>query len=374
VFAVRRTLRRPGGWLRGPWRRMVVTGSSGIVGWGAYIPRYRLPADEVARLWGWDPGVPRGLGVEEKAVAGVDEDSVTIGFEAALNALRRAGVDPGLIGAVFFGSESKPYAVKPSATIIAEAVGATPDTMASDLEFACRAGSEGLRAALGLVEAGRIRYGLVIGADTAQASPGDVLEFTAASGGAAFVVGPASESAAVLEDVYTYVTDTPDFWRRGLSPYPAHGEGFTGEPAYFHHIESAVRGLFEKTGLRPGDFDYAVFHQPNGKFPLRVARRLGFPREKVLPGLVTPRIGNTYNGSALLGFARVLEVAEPGARVLVAPFGSGSGADAYSFVVTEKAVERRGLAPLVDDYINNRRVIDYAEYAKMRGLLIRTTG
>lgn len=335
------------------------------------MPRYRVKAEEIARVWGWEPSVPRSLGVEEKAVAGVDEDSVTMGVEAALNAIARAGVEPGRIGAVFFGTESKPYAVKPSATIVAEALGVTPETMASDLEFACRAASEGLRSALALVEAGHVEYALVIGSDTAQASPGDVLEFTAASGAAALVVGPSGDSVAVLEGVYTYVTDTPDFWRGAHSPYPLHGEGFTGEPAYFHHIESAVKGLMERLGLRPGDFDYAVFHQPNGRFPLRVAQRLGFPREKVLPGLVTPRIGNTYNASALLGFARVLDQARPGQRILLAPFGSGAGSDAYSFLVTDRIEERRGRAPSVDDYMEAKRYVDYAVYAKMRGLYTR---
>lgn len=344
---------------------------SGVAGWGAYVPRYRLRAEEVVRVWGWEPGTPRGLGVEEKAVAGVDEDSLTMGFEAALNALRRAGVDASAVGAVFFGSESKPYAVKPAATIIAEALGATPSTMASDLEFACRGASEGLRSALALVEAGYMSYALVVGSDTAQANPGNVLEFTAASGAAALVVGPASDSAAVLEGVYTYVTDTPDFWRGAHSRYPLHGEGFTGEPAYFHHIVEAVKGLMEQLGLGPGDFDYAVFHQPNGKFPLRVADRLGIPREKVKPGLVTPLIGNTYNASALIGFCRVLDQARPGERILVAPFGSGAGSDAYSFLVTDRVEERRRRAPSVDDYLARKKYIGYAEYAKMRGIIDR---
>ncbi len=345
--------------------------SSGVVGWGGYVPRYRIKAEEIVRVWGWDPSVPSGLGVKEKAVEGIDEDSLTMGYEAALNALRRARVDPREIKAVFFGSESKPYAVKPAATIIAEALGITPETMASDLEFACRAGSEGLRAALALVEAGYMRYALAIGADTAQANPGDVLEFTASSGAAAFVVGPASESVAVLEGVYTYVTDTPDFWRGQHSRYPMHGEGFTGEPAYFHHIESAVKGLMEQLGLKPSDFDYAIFHQPNGKFPLRVGARLGIPKEKILPGLVTPIIGNTYNASALIGFARVLDQAKPGQRILVAPFGSGAGSDAYSFIVTDKIEEVRDLAPKVDDYIARKKYVDYGMHAKMRRLYMR---
>lgn len=344
---------------------------AGIVGWGAYIPRYRLRAGEITKLWGFSPGTAEGLMVEEKAVEGVDEDAVTIGYEAARNAIRRAGVRPEDIGAVFFGTESKPYAVKPSATIVAEALGVSPNTMASDLEFACRAGSEGLRASIALTASGMVKYALVIGADTAQANPGDVLEYTASSGGAAFVVGPAEEAAAVFEASYTYVTDTPDFWRRDGMPYPLHGEAFTGEPSYFAHIVSAAKGLMEETGLRPEDFDYAVFHQPNGSFPLRVGKQLGFPKEKILPGLLTPKIGNTYNGSAFLGLARLLDTVRPGSRILVVPFGSGAGADAYSVVVTERVTEKRQLAPLVDEYVNRKLYVRYGEYVKQRGMLLR---
>ncbi len=343
---------------------------AGIHGWGAYVPRYRLPTSEIARVWGWPPHQYKGLNVKAKAVAGPDEDSTTMGIEAALNAIARAGVDASRIGAVFFGSESKVYAVKPSATIIAEVVGATPSTMASDLEFACRAGSEGIKAAIGLVSSGMIEYGLVVASDTAQAEPGDVLEFTAASGAAAFVIGPSSGAAAVFEASYTYVTDTPDFWRRAEKPYPRHGEGFTGDPAYFAHIRGAVEGLFEKTGLKPSDFDYAIFHQPNGKFPVRIGKMLGFTMEQIEPGLVTPMIGNTYNASALLGLARVLDRAKPGERILLAPFGSGAGSDAYSIVVTDAVEERREKAPSVDDYLARQKEIDYALYARFRRILV----
>ncbi len=342
---------------------------AGIHGWGAYIPIYRLPLSEIARTWGWHPEQYKGLAVEEKAVAGPDEDATTMGYEAARNAIARAQIKPSEIQAVFFGTESKPYAVKPSATIIAEALGITPLTMASDLEFACRAASEGMRALSGMASSGLIKYGLVIGSDTAQANPGDVLEFTAASGAAAFVIGPTSGAAAIIEDSVTFVTDTPDFWRRAQEPYPLHGEGFTGEPAYFYHIKNAVKTLFDKSGLRPTDFKYAIFHQPNGKFPLKVGQDLGFTMEQLKDGLVTPMIGNTYNASALMGFAKVLDKAKPGDRILLAPFGSGAGSDAYSIVVTDAVEAKKPLAPTVDQYLARKVTIDYSAYSKNRGII-----
>ena len=73
-------------------------------------PIYRLPAAEVARVWG---GSDEGLPIKEKSVPGLDEDMVTMSIEASRNALARAGIKPELIRAVWVGSESHPYAVKP---------------------------------------------------------------------------------------------------------------------------------------------------------------------------------------------------------------------------------------------------------------------
>ena len=255
----------------------------GIVSYGAYIPRYRIDTAEIARVWGEDPGrAKRGLLVESKAVAGPDEDACTMAVEASRYALRRWGGDPEDIDVIYVGSESYPYAVKPTASILADALGASPHVMAVDLEFACKAATAGLISAMAMVKAGYSRYGLAVGSDTAQGAPGDALEYTAASGAAAFIVGSRGV-VATLNGFFSYTTDTPDFWRRALRPYPRHGGRFTGEPAYFKHVLSAARGIMEQMGTGPEDYDYAVFHQPNTKFPLSAARRLGFPKEKVLP-------------------------------------------------------------------------------------------
>jgi len=336
----------------------------GIVGYGAYVPRYRLPAREVARVWTGGTG---DTPIAEKAVPGLDEDTVTIAIEAARNALARAGgVDPTLIRAVWVGSESHPYAVKPTSTIVAEAIGATPHTQAGDWEFACKAGTEAFQAAIGFVGSGMARYALAIGADTAQARPGDALEYTAAAGGAAYLLGPAEESLAVIEGSISYVTDTPDFWRRAHRHYPSHGGRFTGQPAYFHHIIEAARRLMEAIGTTPSDYAYAVFHQPNLKFPRSVAKRLGFTPEQIAPGLLVNEIGNTYAASSMIGLTAVLDQARPGDRILLVSFGSGAGSDAISLEVTEAVEERRDRAPRTRDYIARRTEIDYAIYVRYR--------
>lgn len=338
----------------------------GIVGYGAYIPRYRLPGKEISRVW------TNGLGgspVIEKAVAGLDEDVTTMSIEAARNALARAQISPTELRAVWVGSESHPYSVKPTSTIVAESIGTTPNIQAADWEFACKAGTEAVQASIGIVGSGMGRYTMSIGMDTAQGRPGDALEYTAASGGAAFIIGGAENALAIYQGSYSYVTDTPDFWRRADVPYPSHGDRFTGEPAYFHHTYSAASNLMDMMGSKPEDYTYAVFHQPNVKFPSKLGQMLGFAPEQFKDGLLCGYIGNVYSGSSMIGLSAVLDIAKPGDRILMISYGSGAGSDAFDLVVTDKILERQALAPTTQDYINRRTEIDYATYIRYRSKL-----
>jgi hydroxymethylglutaryl-CoA synthase len=338
----------------------------GIVGYGAYIPRYRLPGKDIARVW------TNGLGgspVKEKAVAGLDEDVITMSIEAARNAAKRAQISPQLLRAVWVGSESHPYAVKPTSTIVAESIGASPNIQAADWEFACKAGTEAVQASIGLIGSGMGRYALSIGMDTAQGRPGDALEYTAASGGAAFILGAADEAVAIYQGSYSFVTDTPDFWRRAEQTYPSHGDRFTGEPAYFNHTLSAASQLMEMLGTTAQDYTYAVFHQPNVKFPSRAAQLLGFSQEQIAPGLLADEIGNVYSGSCMLGLTAILDIAKAGDRILMVSYGSGAGSDAFDLLVTNNIDSKRNLAPSTQDYILRRTEIDYATYTRYRGKL-----
>lgn len=344
---------------------------AGIVGYGAYVPRNRIKAEEIARQWGKDPAtIRRGLLLEEKSVPGLDEDTITISVSAGRSALKRAGVDPQRIGAVYIGSESHPYAVKPSGTVVAEALGIGPEVHVADFEFACKAGTEAMFVALGLVESKRMDYALAIGADTSQGAPNDALEFSASAGGAAYVFGRDNLMVEVLE-TYSYTTDTPDFWRREGRFYPRHGGRFTGEPAYFKHVLASARAILAKAKLRPADFRFAVFHMPNGKFPLSAGRTLGFEKPQLETGWVVPSMGNTYSGSSPTGLAAILDVADPGDLILITSFGSGAGSDSFVLRATKRLAERRGLAPTVRSMLDGpRRYVTYGEYARDREKII----
>jgi hydroxymethylglutaryl-CoA synthase len=341
----------------------------GIIGYGAHLPRRRIKVEEISKVWGADaPSYKKGLELREKSVPALDEDTVTLSVNAARNALARAGINPKEIGALYIGSESHPYAVKPSGVTVAEAIGATPDCHCADFEFACKAGSEGMFVAYGLVKAGLIKYGMGIGADTSQGAPGDALEYSAAAGAAAFIMGSDDNlMIATIDDTYSFMTDTPDFWRREHQFYPSHGGRFTGEPAYFRTVTGAVDGMLKKCGMKPGDFKYAIFHQPNGKFPKRVAKRLGFSFEQIDVGRLVPTLGNTYSGASPLGLTAVLDVAEPGDKVLMCSYGSGAGSDAFVLTVQKRVAETRDLAPrtrwMLDE---NVTYLEYGEYAKLR--------
>jgi len=340
----------------------------GIVSYGAYVPRYRITPEEIGKVWGVDgKAMSKGLMINCKSVPSPDEDTITIAIEAARNMMRRCEVSPKDIGAIYVGSESHPYAVKPSGTIVAEAIEASPHLTVADFEFACKAGTAAIQTCMGMVGAGMVKYGVAIGADTSQGAPGDALEFSASAGGAAFLIG-SEKIIATIDYTYSYTTDTPDFWRREGEMYPRHGGRFTGEPAYFKHIISGAKGLMAKTGLKPADYTYAVFHQPNGKFPTRVAKQLGFSDDQVKTGLLAPMIGNTYSGAVPLGLAAILDEARPGDKIFAVAYGSGAGSDAFDITVTNDMEGfQKQKAPTVQELNANLKFLDYATYAKFRG-------
>lgn len=338
---------------------------TGIISYGTYIPPLRLKVRDIASFWNRDGSeIEAHLGISQKAVASIDEDSVTMAVEAANQAVTRAGIPASKIEAIIVGSESHPYAVKPTSTIVGEILGIGPKYQALDTEFACKAATAALELIAGLTKSKKI-YGLVIGSDTAQAKPGDALEYTAASAAAAFIL----DSKDAIANIYaftSYSSNTPDFWRRDGQKYPSHGGRFTGEPAYFNHVLSASNQLLDQLKAKPSDFAYAVFHMPNSKFPVQAAKKLGFTEKQIAPGFIVSQMGNPYSASSLVGLAKTLDIARPNQKIFVCSYGSGAGSDAFALQTTPRITKfQKTSQNKVADQLKKTKFCDYAHYLKI---------
>ncbi|MCL1970044.1 MAG: hydroxymethylglutaryl-CoA synthase [Candidatus Bathyarchaeota archaeon] len=334
----------------------------GIVGYGSYSSRFRIKEGDI-----------------ERAVPYIDEDSVTAAVEAGKHALIHAGLDSSLIGKIYVGSESNPYAVKPIASKVAQVLqlGEQTDDLQSidaiDTEFACKAATSMFKDACALVNYPRsnINYAMVIGADNSQAAPrgypGGELDAFVGYGGAAYIFGK-KDVIAEIENWYSCTSDTPDFWRRDGEQYPMHGGRYTGDPAYHKHIRKAAKKMMEKSNMKPGDFAYFVPHQPNPTFPARIAKELGFKEEQYMPAIQMTKIGNTYSGAALIGLAAILDIAKPDEHILVTSYGSGAGSDSYILRTTKQITEKRSRQKINIKTLTENQYIEYIDYPTYRRL------
>jgi hydroxymethylglutaryl-CoA synthase len=131
---------------------------------------------------------------------------------------------------------------------------------------------------------------------------------------------------------------------------------------------NSAKGIMEMAGFEPKDFAHAVFHQPNGKFPMRVGKKLGFTQEQLETGWLSPWLGNTYSGASPIGLTAVLDIAQSGDLVLITSFGSGAGSDSFIFRITDRINQVRELAARTRPQLDENQIyVDYGTYAKLRG-------
>jgi hydroxymethylglutaryl-CoA synthase len=365
----------------------------GIIGYGAYIPLKRIKTEYIVRarerkredLDQFVEKVHNGLLLREKSVAGLTEDSITIATEAAMNAVDMAGIDPREIETVAAGSESKPYAVGTIARHVASFLGLGNQVYVADLEGACNSGMQSTAFIESQILSGRIKYGLAIGTDVAQAPVGDPLEYACGAGAGAFLLGK-DQPVATIVDTAAYSTLTLDFWRRDGEPVPSHF-GRTTVEAYIKHVIGAIEGMLLKhPEISLMDFDHITFHQPSGYMPLKTCKTLAqdkipildnpqleerirltpeFIEERVRPWLRVLDTGNTYAAATLIATCDILDHAKPGEDILAVSYGSGAYTIATWLHVEDRILERRGRVPTVRDYVNRRHDISLESYKRI---------
>ncbi len=327
---------------------------AGIVSYGAYIPFYRLSGETVRQVWG---SAARG----ERAVANADEDSLTMGVEAARVCLQ--GIDRGTVGALYFASTTAPYKEKQSASIIAAALDLPGEILAADFGGSLRSGTIALQLAVDTVKSGSVNNVLVIASDCRIPPPNSDLELLFGDGAVALLIG--KDTPIQVEGSFHTSSEFIDMWRLEYDKFPKRWEDrFIAEQGYLPHMQKAVLALLRAVSLTIKDVGKACFYAPDARSHRSLVRMLGLDTSQVQEPLLD-KVGNTGAAFALMILVGALDDAKSGDRILLANYGDG--ADAYMLRVTGDIGNNRGS---LRRYLYSKATIDnYGKYVKFRSLM-----
>ena len=331
---------------------------AGIISYGAYIPIYRLSGEVLNKVWG---GEVKG----ERAVANVDEDSLTMGVEAARDCLR--GLDKSSVDALYFASTTPPYKEKQSASIIAAALDLREDIVTADFAGSLRSGTIALKAALDAVKAGSARKVLVIASDCRIPPPNSDFEPLFGDGAAAFLVGE-GKTAVEIEASYFLTSEFMDIWRLEYDKFTrTWEERFIREEGYIPHLQKAVSTLLKTCDLEPKSFAKAAFYAPDARAHRDMARRLGLDAKTQVQDPLFGKVGNTGTAFAPMILAAALEEVKPGDRILFANYGDG--ADAHVLRVTEEIDNIKNKKSITRNLHSKLMLDGYGKYIKFKSLM-----
>ena len=327
---------------------------TGIVSCGAYIPRWRLSRSAIS-------GSLQG----EKAIAGFDEDSITMAVAAAMDCLK--GVDRQFLDGLFFASTTAPYKEKLGAATIATAADLRTDIITADFSNSLRAGTMAFKAAVDAVQSGSARQVLVVTADCRLGAPGSNWEITCADGATAFIIGN-SEVAVELEAYHSVCDEIIDVWRPDGERFILSWEGrFISQSGYARVCEMAAAGLMEKFNLNKDHFDRVIVGVPDPKAQVAISKSLGFDTETQLQGSLLQSMGDTGAAYSLMLLQAALERATEGERILLVSYGNGSDAMAMRVMGRLKGIEQTlGLSGHLS---SGNLITDYNVYLGWRELL-----
>lgn len=328
----------------------------GLLSYGAYIPRTRLPLSAIG-------GRPAKDGGPEKAVAWNDEDAITLGVTAAIHCLR--GFDRSKVDLLIFASTTLPFQEKQASALVARVLDLPRAVQTSDQTGTTRAGTIALRAAFDAIKAGSARCALVIASDVRLAAPNSGLESNFGDGAAAFLVGD-GDAIATLDDFAAVADEVTDVWRPASQEYVHSWEDrFVIQESYAPNVAAAAQAFFERTQTNAANYDRIALYGPDARSHSDASRAAGIGKDQMVAPLFG-QLGNAGTAFAPLLLVSALESAKAGERILVVNFGNG--ADATSFRTTpqlEKLGERRG----VKWNLARRRVVTrYDDYINARGL------
>lgn len=332
----------------------------GITSYGAYVPIYRLSRKDIGFMWG------KGAGSGERSVANADEDSLTMGVEAAIDCLR--GMDRNIVDGLYFATVSPPYIEKQSASILRAAVDLREDIPTMDISHSLRGFTSALRAAADAVKAGSARNVMAVASDCRLAAPNSTFEADFGDGAAALLIGD-TDVIATIEGSYHLSSEFIDVWRKPGDRYMQVWEDrFIREEGYLKILPQAVRGLYKKLNLDPKTITRAAFYGPDARTHTAMARAMKLDPKTQVQDPMFGVLGNTGTALAPMILVAALEQARPGDTILLATYGDG--ADAYLFKVTEAIAKIQGNRRGIRKHLDSKLMLpNYGKYVQIRDLM-----
>jgi hydroxymethylglutaryl-CoA synthase len=329
---------------------------TGITSIGAYIPMYRLQREEIARMWG-----TKGIG-GEKAVAGYDEDSITMAVAAVRECQRRGTVNA---EGLYFASTTTPYREKQSAAIIAGVVGLNRKCTTADFANSLKSGTTALKSALDAIKSESGKEVLVAASDCRMGMPKGPFEQLFGDAAAAVTIG-SKGVIAEIESCCSLCSDFTDVWRTAADRFAKSGEGrFIADEGYFPIMQEAVSGIMKPHSLNVNDFSKIVFAASDARQHANLAKKLGFDVSQVQSPFFS-EVGHMGTAGTLVMLIAALEEAKPGDRILLVNYGDG--ADTLILRATE-AITDFPFKPLIRNQLGKKRSIDYGTYLNWRDLM-----
>ncbi len=329
----------------------------GITSFGAYVPSIRLERAAVAAAHSWSFPALKGLARGCRALASWDEDTITMGVEAA------RGVRCGDVGAVAFASTSPPFADLQNAGLLAAALGFSDSVATLDVGGSLRAGTSALLHAL---RSGDQRPSLVVASDARLARPGSAQEMLYGAGAVAMTVGREGVIARLI-GAATRADSFVDHFRAAGEPYDYFWEErWVRDEGYGKIAVAAAESALATAGMQAADIRHFCMPSALTGVATATARKLGIDPLAVADNYME-RCGDTGAAHGLMMLAGALERARPGDRILVLNFGAGC--DALVFEATDAVGEQRPSLGVAAAMAGGRNESHYTKLLSFQGAL-----
>ena len=332
--------------------------NTGIVGYGVYIPKLRVKREEFATLW--------KMGRQgENSVANIDEDIYTMAAEVALNACTHSDIsNRSDLGLIYMGTASAASLENSPLGVLVDILDLPSRIDLSHFTSSTNSSLAALKSCFDAIASNRKKYGLVIGSESREVSPGTAIELHAGAGAAGFMLGKERVIAAI-ERIATYGDLFYDRWSTPGNPRLKEYEPrFTQKYGYHEHIVGAVQSFFAESSDKMSDFNHVAMYQFDERNMRQVAKALKIQEEQLKCSNMFNDVGDLGAASAFLKLCAILDEAKPGDRVLVVSYGSGM-ADVMSLKVTDE-INRKKNTKSVKDYIGSKEYISYPEVLKRK--------